>query len=170
MGKPLNDAEAYLQRGNAYRAKGEIDKAIADYTCLLEMRPKVARHFYLRGETRLLANDWEGAHDDLSASLLQGVDVAAAFEETFGSAAAFEEKTGVRLPTEIAELLRPREGVPFEMDKEARVALAMRYYANDELGSGLAAKLAGVMREEFWYLMGDYGLYLITVTDDDDGL
>ncbi len=170
MGKPLNDAEAYLQRGNAYRAKGEIDKAIADYTCLLEMRPKVAHHFYIRGEARLLAQDWDGARDDLSASLLQGVDVAAEFQATFGTAAAFEEKTGVHLPAEIAELLRPREGVPFEMDKDARVALAMRYYANDELSSGLAARLAGVSRVDFWYLMGDYGLYLITVTDDDDGL
>ncbi len=159
------DAEAYLQRGNAYRAKGEIDKAIADYTCLLEMRPKVARHFYIRGETRLLAQDWDGARDDLSASLLQGVDVAAEFQASFGTAPAFEEKTGVRLPTEIAELLRPREGVPFEMDKEARVALAMRYYASGELSSGLAAKLAGVMREEFWRRMGDYGLSIFSFGD-----
>ena len=170
MSEPLHDAEAYLRRGNVHRAKGEIEKAIADYSCLLEMRPKVALHFYIRGETRLLAKEWDGAQDDLSASLLQGVDAAAEFQQTFGSPDAFEQKTGIRLPTEIADLLKPREGVPFEMDKEARIALAMRYYANDELGSGLAAQLAGVMREEFWHLMGDYGLSLIYVSDDDDGL
>ena len=170
MSEPLHDAEAYLRRGNVHRAKGEIEKAIADYSCLLEMRPKVALHFYIRGETRLLAKDWDGAQDDLTAALLQGVDAAAEFQQTFGSPDAFEEKTGIRLPTEIADLLKPREGVPFEMDKEARIALAMRYYANDELSSGLAARLAGVSRIQFWDLMGDYGLYLITVSDDDDGL
>ena len=170
MSEPLHDAEAYLRRGNVHRAKGEIEKAIADYSCLLEMRPKVALHFYIRGETRLLAKDWDGAQDDLTAALLQDVDVAAEFQQTFGGIDAFEEKTGIRLPTEIADLLKPREGVPFEMDKEARIALAMRYYANDELSSGLAARLAGVKRIEFWDLMGDYGLYLITVSDDDDGL
>ena len=165
MSEPLHDAEAYLRRGNVHRAKGEIDKAIADYSCLLEMRPKVPFHFYIRGETRLLAKDWAGAQDDLSAALLQGVDAAAEFQQTFGSADAFEQKTGIRLPTEIADLLKPRKGVPFEMDKEARIALAMRYYASGELSSGLAARLAGVIREKFWHLMGDYGLSPFSVAD-----
>ena len=42
--------------------------------------------------------------------------------------------------------------------QKARIALGMKYYGSGELSSGLASKLAGVSREEFWYLMGDYGL------------
>ena len=61
------------------------------------------------------------------------------------------------MPKEIVRLLTP-PSEPFEIDKEAQIALGMKYYGNDELSSGLAARLAGVSREEFWYLMTDYGL------------
>ena len=83
-----------------------------------------------------------------------------------GAFAAFEEKIGVGLPKEIVTLLTPRNQ-PFEIDKEARIALGMKYYGNDELSSGLAARLAGVSREEFWYLMGDYGLSLLTLDEEE---
>ena len=151
--------EAYTHRGNAYRAKVELDKAIADYTEALKLRPKITEFYYTRGEAWLLAKGWEEAKTDLTAALLQDVDVAAAFHNTHGSIAAFEEKIGSRLPKEIVTLLTPRSE-PFEIDKDARIALGMKYYGNDELSSGLASKLAGVSREEFWYLMGDYGLSL----------
>ena len=78
----------------------------------------------------------------------------------------FEKKIGVRLPREIVVLLTPRSE-PFEIDKDARIALGMKYYGNDELSSGLAARLAGVPREEFWYLMGDYGLSLLTLDEEE---
>ena len=149
--------EVYSQRGNAYRAKAELDRAIADYTEALKLRPKVAESYYIRGEAWLLAKDWEEAKTDLTAAILQDVDVAAAFHNTYGSVAAFEQKIGVHLPKEIVELLTPRNE-PFEIDKDARIALGMKYYGNAELSSGLASRLAGVPREEFWYLMGDYEL------------
>ena len=149
--------EAYTQRGNAYRAKAELDSAIVDYTEALKLRPKIAEFYYTRGEAWLLAKGWEEAKTDLTAALLQDVDVAAAFHNTYESIAAFEEKIGSRLPKEIVELLTPRSE-PFEIDKGARIALGMKYYGNDELSSGLASKLAGIPRVEFIFLMGDYGL------------
>ena len=158
--------EAYTQRGNAYRDKAELDSAIADYTEALKLRPKVAEFYYTRGEVWLLAKGWEEAKTDLTAALLQDVDVAAAFHNTHGSIAAFEEKIGSRLPKEIVGLLTPRSE-PFEIDKDARIALGMKYYGNDELSSGLAARLGGVPREEFWYLMGDYGLSLLTLDEEE---
>ena len=102
----------------------------------------------------------------MTAALLQDIDVAAAFHNTHGSIAAFEEKIGSGLPKEIVVLLTPRSE-PFEMDKDARIALGMKYYGEDVLSSGLAARLAGVPREEFWYLMGNYGLSLLTLDKED---
>ena len=149
--------EAYTHRGNAYRAKAELDSAIADYTEALKRRPKIAESYWTRGEAWLLAKEWEAAKTDLTAAILQEVDVAAAFQKTHGSIAAFEQKIEERLPKEIVALLTPLTG-SFEIDQEARIALGMKYYGSGELSSGLASKLAGVPREEFWYLMGDYGL------------
>ena len=106
----------------------------------------------------MLAKGWEEAKTNLTAALLQDVDVAAAFHNTHESITAFEEKIGNLLPKEIVVLLTPRSGAPFEIDKEARIALGMKYYGNDELSSGLASKLAGIPRVEFIFLMGDYGL------------
>ncbi len=150
--------EAYTHRGNAYRYKTELDSAIADYTEALTRRPKVPESYYVRGEAWLLAKGWEEAKMDLTAALLQDVDVVAAFHNTHGSIAAFEEKIESRLPKDIVELLTPRSGSPFKIDKDARIALGMKDYGNDELSSGLAARLAGVPRVEFIFLMGDYGL------------
>ena len=158
--------EAYSHRGNAYRAKAELDRAIADYTQVIKRKPKVAESYYTRGEAWLFAKGWEEAKTDLTAAILQGVDVAVIFHNTYETIATFEQKIGICLPKEIVELLTPRSK-PFEIGKEERVALAMKYYANDELSSGLAARLAGVPREEFWQLMGDYGLSPFGVDEEE---
>ena len=158
-------AEAYSHRGNAYRDKGEMEKAIADYSQAIVLKPKVAEFYYTRGEAWLRIGKWEEAQRDLTAAILQGVDIAEVFHNTHGSIAAFEEETGVKLPEDIVNLLTPRQE-PLEIDKETRIALAMKYYENEELSSGLAAHLAGVSREEFWYLMGDYGLSPFGTAED----
>ena len=113
-----------------------------------------------------LLKGWEEAKTDLIAALLQDVDVAAAFQNNHKSIAAFEQKIKVQLPKEIVTLLTPLTG-PFEIDQEARIALGMKYYGSGELSSGLASKLAGVSREEFWYLMGDYGLSPFYVDEEE---
>ena len=158
-------AIAYNQRGNAYCDKGEVGKAIVDYTHVIKLQPKVARSYYTRGEAWLRVRKWEEAQRDLTAAILQGVDIADKFHNTHGSITVFEKKIGVKLPEDIVDLLTPRQGL-FEIDKETRVALAMKYYENEELSSGLAARLAGVSREELWYLMGDYGLSLFGTAED----
>ena len=150
-------AEGYSNRGNAYCEKGEMDKAIADYSEAIVLKPKVAESYYTRGEAWLRIGKWEEAQRDLTAAILQGVDVVDVFHSIHSGIAAFEEKTGVKLPKDIVHLLTPRKE-PFEIDKEARVALGMKYYENGELSSGLAARLAGVSRTEFMFLMKDYGL------------
>ena len=157
--------EAYANRGDAYLNKGEVEKAVIDYGHVIELEPKVPHSYYTRGEALLRIGKWEEAQRDLTAAILQNVDIAEAFHNTHGTVVAFEEQMGVKLPENIVDLLTPRQ-VPFEIDKEARVALAMKYYENEELSSGLAARLAGVSREEFWYLMADYGLSLFGTAED----
>ena len=158
-------AEAYSHRGTAFRDKGEVEKAIADYSQAIVLKPKVAESYYTRGEAWLRIRKWEEAQRDLTAAILQGMDIAEVFHNIHDSIAAFEEETGVKLPEDIVNLLTPRQK-PLEIDKETRVALAMKYYENEELSGGLAARLAGVSREEFMYLMGDYGLSPFGTAED----
>ena len=47
---------------------------------------------------------------------------------------------------------------PDELEAEGRLLLALKYYENGELSSGLAAQLAGISRTEFTYLLGKHGL------------
>ena len=158
-------AEAYQYRGNAYLGKGELEKAIADYTQMLVLKPKNPEYYYIRGEVYLHASKWEEARRDLNSALLQGFDISVQFHSTHESIAAFEEKIGVHLPGDIADLLNSNPKT-FEIDKDARIALAMKYYENEELSSGSAARLAGISRGVFIMLMGDYGLSPFGTVED----
>ena len=44
-----DDATAFLARGNAYYAKGDCDKAIADYDQAIQLKPDFAMAYYNRG-------------------------------------------------------------------------------------------------------------------------
>ena len=44
-----------------------------------------------------------------------------------------------------------------EFEREARQLLAVKLYETGKLSTGLAAKVAGVSRSEFLYLLGRYG-------------
>ena len=46
-----NRAIAFYNRGNAFRTKGDYDRAIADYTNAAENNPKDASPFYARGDS-----------------------------------------------------------------------------------------------------------------------
>ena len=157
--------EAYLYRGRAYLDRGELEKAIADFTKMLVLRPKLAENFYIRGEAYLRAKKWEEAKRDLTAAILQEVDISQAFLNAHDSIAAFEDKMDIQLPEDLRLLLTSKPE-SFVLKKDARIALAMQYYEDQELSSGLAARLVDVSREEFWYLMGDYGLSLFGTAED----
>ena len=47
---------------------------------------------------------------------------------------------------------------PDELEVEGRLLLALKYYENGKLSSGLAAQLAGISRTEFAYVLGNHGL------------
>ena len=54
-----------------------------------------------------------------------------------------------------------------ELEKEGRLLLALKYYENGQLSSGLAAQLAGVSRTEFIYILGKHGLSPFGETPED---
>lgn len=111
------------------------------------------------------AKKWEETKRDLTAALLQDVDISTQFQDSHESIAAFEEKIGVQLPENIVDLLNSNPK-SFEIAKDARIVLAMKYYENEELSSGLASRLAGISRGVFIMLMGDYGLSPFGTTED----
>lgn len=56
------------------------------------------------------------------------------------------------------EVLWALQKEPDELDAEARLLLALKLYETGKLTTGLAAKLAGVPRVTFLFLLGQHGL------------
>ncbi|HEX2643848.1 MAG TPA: UPF0175 family protein [Thermoanaerobaculia bacterium] len=56
------------------------------------------------------------------------------------------------------EVLWALQKGPEEFETEARLLLALKLYETGKLTSGLAAKLAGVPRVTFLFLLGQHGL------------
>ena len=57
-----------------------------------------------------------------------------------------------------AEILWALQQAPEEFAAEARLLLALKLYEMGKLTTGLAAKLAGIPRLRFIFLMGEYQL------------
>jgi len=60
------DAAAYDQRGTAYRHKGDLDQAIADYTRAIELNPNYAAAYNSRGLAHASKGDYTRALADVT--------------------------------------------------------------------------------------------------------
>ena len=56
------------------------------------------------------------------------------------------------------EVLWALQKEPEEFEAESRLILALKLYESGKLSSGLAAKLAGLPRVTFLFLLGQHGL------------
>ena len=56
------------------------------------------------------------------------------------------------------EILWALQQAPEEFAAEARLLLALKFYEMGKLTTGLAARLAGIPRLRYIFLMGEYGL------------
>lgn len=65
------------------------------------------------------------------------------------------------------EVLWAMQQAPDEFEAQARLLLAIKLYETGKLSTGLAARLAGVPRAAFIYLLGQYGLSPIGETADE---
>ena len=104
-----DDAKTYYSRGDAYGDIGEFDKAIKDYNTAIGLNPRFAIVYYKRGEVWLRLREWEKAKSDLTAAKVMGVNIIAVFHDNYRSAANFEDKHRVQLPSDIAAMLTPQQ-------------------------------------------------------------
>ena len=64
-------ATAHYNRGNAYRAVGELDQAIEDYGAAIGLRSEVSLYYSRRGDTYIFKSEFSKAMQDLERALLQ---------------------------------------------------------------------------------------------------
>jgi tetratricopeptide (TPR) repeat protein len=61
-----NDVLAYHNRGDAYGSKGEVDRAISDYTRAIELNPNYAPAYTSRGRAYTSKGDYTRAVADVT--------------------------------------------------------------------------------------------------------
>jgi tetratricopeptide (TPR) repeat protein len=62
-------AASYLDRGNSWFTKGELERAIADFNLALEFYPRFATAYQNRAVVRLTKGDLEGALADFDRAI-----------------------------------------------------------------------------------------------------
>ena len=98
--------EDYIKRGIAYSYIGKYTKAIEDYTAALKLKPNYANAYYKRGVVWLHLKEWKRAAVDLMTAEEKGSDIVALFRNDYENVEAFETKNEVKVPEDIAALLR----------------------------------------------------------------
>ena len=95
----------YVNRGAAYAREGATGLAIEDFDRALELDPDNATALYNRGEAWLCLAEWEKARSDLISARDTGMDVVSSFHNEFKSVSDFEQRFGLKIPEDIAEML-----------------------------------------------------------------
>ena len=67
-----DDAEAYLNSGNAYYEKGDYDRALADFNKAIELQPDLADAYNNRGLAYHIKRDYDRAIADLDKAHRMG--------------------------------------------------------------------------------------------------
>ena len=101
--------EDYIKRGTAYSYIGKHTKAVGDYTAALKLKPNYANAYYKRGVVWLHLKEWERAETDLMTAKNKGADIVALFHNDYKNVEDFEAKNKVKVPEDIAALLRGNE-------------------------------------------------------------
>ena len=105
----------YVNRAAAYLWRNKEHLAIEDYTKVIELNPELVMAYYSRGTAWLSLREWEKAKTDLMTAKDKGLDITAAFHNTYGNVAAFEQKHGVQLPANIVTIMTS-EVEPYDAD------------------------------------------------------
>ena len=130
-------AVAYNNRGVAYYKKGEYNRAIEDYN--IAIKRDYTDAYYNRGEAWLHLREWEKAKADLMTAKKLGADIVAAFRNEYKNIAAFERANQVKLPEDIAALVR--QGFRNRYPRKEKVLTADGQYLESPEVQNLREKL-----------------------------
>ena len=89
--------------------KGDVDRAIEDYTKAIEHKPDLADAYNNRGEARLHLGEWEKARLDLTVAVAMGINIINVFCNDYESVPDFERRNGLKLPADLAAMLTPQQ-------------------------------------------------------------
>ncbi|MDE0426494.1 MAG: tetratricopeptide repeat protein [Candidatus Poribacteria bacterium] len=103
-----NSANAYNNRGVAYGEKDDAARAIENYTKAIELNPNHDIAYYNRGIVWLHLQKWNKAKVDLTTAKGLGMDIIAAFHNSYRDVETFERRANFRLPENLALLLTQR--------------------------------------------------------------
>ena len=95
----------YHQRGHAYARIGNYEYAISDFNEVIAIDPDYGPAYCDRGEAGLHLSEWDNARDDFDTAQNMDVDIVASFRNDYTSVADFEQRNGITLPDDIAEML-----------------------------------------------------------------
>ena len=80
------DAKFYIDRGIAYREKGQYDQAISDYTKALEIDPKSAGAYYNRAIVYYFKKEYNNSWKDIKKAQDLGYKIPSKFLENLRNA------------------------------------------------------------------------------------
>ena len=100
------DTEAYKTRGIIHAATSDFDTAIQEYNIAIDLDPEHTEAYIDRGVAWLHLSEWEKAKADLNITKEMGIDIVASFHNYYESVEAFEAKYDVKVPEDLAALLR----------------------------------------------------------------
>ena len=158
--------EPYANRGSLYLSRLDIYRAVHDCSKALRLDPDVGVAYATCGVAWLHYGHWKKAKADFTVATILRVDVNAVFRHFYKNTEDFEQKTEIQIPEDVADMLVPQAELP-KFEEGARLKFALKAYDNEELSTGLAARFAGMSREEFIYTMGKYGISPIRLTAEE---
>lgn len=96
---------AYNNRGIAYAEMRDYENSIRDYNRALELDSDYPVAYHNRGEAWLHLSEWDKAKSDLVIAKDMDGDIIMWFRNDYTSVADFEQRNGITLPPDIAEML-----------------------------------------------------------------
>ena len=147
-------AEAYYNRGNAYRDKGDNDHAIADYNEAIRLKPDYTDAYNNRGVTYHNNGDYDRAIDDYNEAIRLKPDYANAYsnrgnaywEKKNTDRAIADYNEAIRLKPDHANAYRNR-GIAYEEGKKDYQQANRDYKRYIDLGGPRSDEVRGWIKE-----------------------
>lgn len=96
---------AYNNLAIAYAYQHNYQKAVEYFSKVIKLGPNYPDWYANRGEAWLHLREWDNARADLAVAQAMGADIIASFRIDYESVADFEQRNGITLPPDIAEML-----------------------------------------------------------------